>query len=164
MCPCTSVLIEDYFFKFGYCIVVLCVPMCIHVAVFCYEPPDGVVCFSFHTTVCVGTFRFVEPSFVYRLGGLIAQSETNHRVLPFLPPPSLPLFPLPLTLLPLTSTLLLPLTFIPQPSLQSLLFLFLMPPQSRASKRHKPVEVLSAIYMILHLWMPFIAKLLSAQR
>jgi 4-hydroxybenzoate polyprenyltransferase len=45
----------------------------------------------------------------------------------------------------------------------SLLFLCVMPLQSRHSKRHKPVELFSAFCMTLHLWMPFIAKLLISQ-
>jgi 4-hydroxybenzoate polyprenyltransferase len=46
----------------------------------------------------------------------------------------------------------------------SVLLLTVLPPQSRSSKRHKPVEILSAVNLILHLWVPFFAKLLSSQQ
>ena len=48
-------------------------------------------------------------------------------------------------------------------SFQSLLLLFLLPekepkPKDWKPKAHKPVEGLSVIYILVHMWAPFIAS------
>ena len=44
---------------------------------------------------------------------------------------------------------------------QSLLFLFLLPVRGPKPKAHKPVEAIAILYVLLHMWAPYLSSFIT---